>query len=296
MHVFPTLKSLWAELQSDDVGGLAAELSYQFLLALFPFLIFVTAVGALFAQLGGVENPTERLLDALGGSLPTEAESLLRTQIERLLNTQSGGLLSIGVVTAIWAASGGVRAMMKAMNRAYDVEETRTIWQRYGISIALVLGAGSSLFIALIVLLGGQVLGRQILEDFGVGSSATAWVNAARLPVVAVLVAIAVAFLYWAAPNASLPFRWVSPGAAVFVVSWLIATLLFGLYVTNFGSYNATYGALGGVVVLLLWAYLSAFLLLGGAELNAVLYKQAGKEGRGIEPSSAGKSPEHRAA
>ncbi len=278
LRAWPTLKSLWSEVQSDDVSGLAAELSYQFLLALFPFLIFVTALGALVAQVGGVENPTDRLLDALGGTLPADAQSVLRSQIERLLDTQSGGLLSIGVATAIWAASGGVRAMMKAMNRAYDVEETRPIWRRYAVSIVLVLGAGSSLFVALIVLLGGQVLGRQVLHDLGADSSASAWINAARLPIVAVLVAIAVAFLYWAAPNARLPFRWVSPGATLFVVTWLGATLLFGLYVSNFASYNTTYGALGGVVVLLLWAYLSAFLLLGGAELNAVLYRQAGRE------------------
>ena len=184
-------------------------------------------------------------------------------------------LLSFGVVAAIWAASGGVRAVMKAMNRAYDVEETRPLWRQYAVSIALVLGAGTALFAALIVLIGGQVVGRQLLEGLGLGPAASAWVNAARLPLVAVLAALAVAVLYWAAPNAGLSFRWVSPGAGLFVLAWLGATLAFGFYVSNFASYASTYGALGGVVVLLVWAYLSAFLLLAGAELNATLHKQA---------------------
>jgi len=274
--VLTTLKSVWSEVQQDVVSGLAAELSYHFLLALFPFLIFVTALGALVAQVGGIENPTERILDAIGGTLPSDAASILRTQIDRLLETQAGGLLSAGVAAAIWAASGGVRAMMKAMNRVYDVDETRPAWRRYAVSIALVLGAGTSLFAALVVLLGGQVVGRQLLEDLGLGPAASQWVNVARVPLVAMLVAVAVAVLYWAAPNAGLPFRWMSPGAALFVLSWLTATLLFGVYVSSFASYNATYGALGGVVVLLVWAYLSAFLLLTGAEVNAALSRQAG--------------------
>ncbi len=272
----PTLKALWSEVQADDVSGLAAELAYRFLLALFPFLIFVTALGALLARLADIENPAQRLVDATAGTLPPDAATLVRTQLDRLLETDAGGLLSVGVVSAIWAASGGVRALMKAMNRAYEVDETRPAWRRYALSIALVLGAGTSLLAAFVILLAGQVVGRHLLEGLGLGSATSAWVNIARVPLVGVLVAAAAAVLYWAAPDVGLPFRWLSPGAALFVVSWLAATLLFGFYVSGVASYNATYGALGGVVVLLLWAYLSAFLLLTGAEVNAALSRQAG--------------------
>ncbi|MFN8640010.1 MAG: YihY/virulence factor BrkB family protein [Dehalococcoidia bacterium] len=270
-----TATSLWKEVQDDDVTTIAQSLAYQFLLAIFPFLIFVVALGGLVAQVSGIVNPTQRLLDALKGTLPPDAYNLLATQLDSLVATHSGGLLSIGVLGAIWAASGGVRSVSGAMNRAYDVEETRPLWRRYLLSIVLVLASGAGLFLSFIVLIGGQVLGRDLIEALGAGRDAAGWINLARLPVILGLAMLAIAILYWAAPNIDIPFRWVSPGAVLFVLAWFAATIAFGFYVQNFGSYNATYGALGGVVVLLLWAYLSAFLLVAGAELNAILHKQA---------------------
>ena len=160
---------------------------------------------------------------------------------------------------------------MKAMNRAYDVKETRAFWKKYPLSIGLTLLAGSFAISAFILLVGGQLAGEKIAGALGIEGIFATLVNFARWPLVVALLLVAMAFVYWAAPNIELPFKWITPGAVLFTVVWIAATSVFGLYVANFSAYDATYGTLGSVVVLLLWFYLTGFIMLVGAELNAVV-------------------------
>jgi membrane protein len=167
---------------------------------------------------------------------------------------------------------------MKAMNRAYDVEESRSFWKKYLIAIGLTLLAGTFVIGAFMLLVGGQFLASRGAEALGLRGVWETVLNLIRWPVALALVMVAMAFLYWAAPNIDLPFKWITPGAVVFTIVWVVATLLFGWYVSAIGNYNATYGALGGVVVLLLWFYITSFIMLLGAELNAVVGEQVEPE------------------
>ena len=271
-------KELFSEFRQDDVPGLAAELSYRFLFALFPFFIFLAAIGAFLAEVTHVENPTQSVMDMFAVTLPADASNVVRQQMEGIFESRSAGLLSAGILGAIWAAAGGFGAVMKAMNRVYDVEETRPFWRRSLLAVGFTLLAGSFFVGAFVLLVVGQLAGHRIAEALGVGADYAALAALARLPLALLLLLVAIAFLYFAAPNAHVPFHWVSPGAVLFVAVWTVATLLFGLYVANFGAYNEVYGALGGMAVLMVWFYLSSLILLTGAELNAVVYRRAERE------------------
>jgi YihY family inner membrane protein len=203
-----------------------------------------------------------------------------------VIEQRNTGLASIAIVGAIWAASSGIGSLMKAMNRIFEVKETRPLWLKYGTAVGLtVLGAGLLVtsFTLFFVL---QVYGTRIADELGLSSAGNVGLTVAGyvLPVIGVM--IAVAFLYWQAPNTSYPIRWISPGAIVFTVSWLVGSFLFGLYVANFGSYNATYGALAGVVILLIWFYLTGFLLLLGAEINVILTQAYEPEVHDAQPQA----------
>lgn len=202
--------------------------------------------------------------------LPQQAAGLVNDVVSGLQEQQSG-LLSFGVAAALWVASAGVRTIMKAMNVAYDVPEARPAWKRYPLSVLYTVGlAAMMIAAAVLMVLGPQAMewiaGRVGLEQFFV--AAWTWL---RWPVAILLLALAVAVIYYCAPNVDHPFRLITPGAAVAVVVWVAASVGFSYYVSNFGHYNATYGSIGAVIVLLLYFYLSAAVLLFGAELNAVI-------------------------
>jgi membrane protein len=267
-------RDLFHQYVRDDVAGLAAELAYNFFLALFPFFIFVAALGSLVTSMLAIPDPVEQALDLFGQALPRSAEELIRPQLDEVIRNQSPGLLSLGILGAIWAATGGTLAIMKAMNRAYDVLEERPIWKQYLIAIGLTILAGVFILGAFILFAAGQLLGLGIATRIGLAGPFEA-----ALPVVywvgaVVLVMLATAFIYWKAPNARLDFRWITPGAVLFTVFWIAATYLFIVFVSLFGTFSATYGALAGVVVLLLWFYLTGLLLTLGAEVNAVVDAQ----------------------
>jgi membrane protein len=267
-------KRLFKKVGEDDVSGAAAELAYRFFLAVFPFFIFLAALGGFAASALDVQNPTDEVMDALGDTLPEDAAGVLRTQLEGVLEERNSGLLSIGILGAVWAASSGIGALMKKTNVIFGVDETRPIWMKYAIAVGLTLAGAGLLLVAFSVFFAGQIYGPQIAGEVGLSGTTATLVNLARLPVAVLIILMAVAFLFWRAPNTNLPIKWLTPGAVFFALAWLVATLLFGFYVSNFSSYNATYGALGGVVVLLIWFYLTAFLLLLSAELNVVLAEE----------------------
>lgn len=262
------------DFMEDDVLGLSAELAYRFLFAVFPFGIFLAALGAFVAQWIGIADPTEQILDALGDNLPPDVAQTIRPQLEAVIGQTQPGLLTFGAVGALWAATGGTNALIKAMNRAYEVEEGRPFIKKTAMAVGLTLLASAGILVSFVTIVGASVLTEQIAEEIGLSGDAFDLLTLLRWPVVFVLLAVAVGLLYRLAPNLRPPWRWCFAGGALFALGWLVATAGFAFYVANFSNYGNTYGALGGVIVLMLWFYLSAVVLVGAAELVAVALKE----------------------
>lgn len=260
-------KRLVEEVSEDDCAGQAAQLAYYFLFALFPLLLFlVTLLGYL-----PVPDLFDRMIEAAARVLPPQALSLVRDTIGNITSQRRGGLLSIGALVALWSASAGFRAIMSSLNRAYDVEEARPWWKYYGVSILATVGFSVLAIVAFALLIFGPQIGHALAAYIGLGDVFdTAW-GAIRWPVALVLLTLVLAGIYYVAPNVEQDFRWLTPGSALAVVGWVVASVGFSIYVQNFGSYDKTYGSVGAVIVLLTWLYLTAFLLLVGGETNAVI-------------------------
>jgi membrane protein len=262
------LKSTVREFRIDALNDSAAALTYYSVLSIFPaLLVLVSLVG-----LAGQET-IQGLVDNLGQVAPSSINDILKTAIQNLQRSQgSAGVLAlVGLGVALWSASGYVAAFMRASNAIYDVPEGRPIWKTVPIRLAvtvvvMILLAASAI---VVVVTGG--LAQRVGRLLGIGSAAvTAW-DIAKWPVLLLVVSFLFALLYWASPNARQGFRWVTPGGILAVVVWVAASVAFALYVVNFGSYNKTYGSLAGVIIFLVWLWLSNLAILLGAELNAEL-------------------------
>jgi membrane protein len=263
------LKRTITEFRRDNLTDLAAALTYYGVLAIFPAIIALVSILGLIGH-----SATQPLVENLGKVAPGPAKSIFTSAVENLNKGRgAAGLVFVaGLLGALWSASGYVAAFMRASNTIYGVEEGRPVWKtlpvRIGVTVlTVVLLAISSVAV---VVTGG--LAKQVGSLVGVGSSAVQVWDIAKWPVLVVLVSFMLAILYWAAPNVKHPgFRWISPGGLLAVAAWLIASGAFALYVTNFSSYNKTYGALGAVVVFLVWLWISNIAVLLGAEFNAEL-------------------------
>ena len=262
----------------DDVIGLSAELAYRFFLALFPFVIFVASLGGTIARTLNIENPARQAIDALGAVVPSEASQTIQRELEQIINNSSTSLLSAGVIFALIFATGGTNAVIKAMNRAYGVPEGRPFWRRYILAGVLSIIGGAGVVAAFLLFIPVRLLAPQLAEQLGLGELGGPLVTAvAVLGSMAVLV-VAVTVIFRVAPNIRLPLRSVLPGAVFFAVGWLLAAFVFGYYVGNFGNYANMYGAMAGVVIMLLFFYITSFVLLLAAELNGVLHELGAPE------------------
>jgi membrane protein len=280
-HWWPVLKRTVAEFREDNLTDWAAALTYYSVLAIFPALIVLVSILGLVG-----ESATQPLIDNLGTVAPGPAKEIFTSAIENLQGDQgaAGVLFVIGLLGALWSASGYVAAFMRASNAIYDIEEGRPIWKTLPVRVSLTLVLLTLLAISTIavVLTGG--VAEKVGDLVGLGSTAVSVWNIAKWPVLLVVVSFMFALLYWAAPNVKHPgFRWISPGGVLAVVGWLIASGAFALYVSNFGSYNKTYGALGGVIVFLVWLWISNIMVLLGAEFNAELERERAIE-NGMRP------------
>jgi membrane protein len=278
------LKRTFKEFREDNLTDWAAALTYYAVLAIFPAMIVLVSILGLVG-----ESATQPLIDNLGAVAPGPAKEIFTNAIKNLQGSQgaAGVLFVVGLLGALWSASGYVSAFMRASNSIYDMPEGRPIWKTLPVRVGLTLILLFLLAItALAVVLTGG-LAEKVGNIIGLGGTAVDVWNIAKWPVLLLVVSFMFALLYWAAPNVRQPgFRWVSPGGIVAVVGWLIASAAFAFYVGNFGSYNKTYGALGGVIVFLVWLWISNIVILLGAEFNAEL-----ERGRAIE---AGMRPEDR--
>ena len=259
------VRRTWREAMDDDVTGLAAQLSYYFFLALFPAILFVLAVASFF--------PLSNLTDDLGRSLApfvsAQVLELIQDQMRRLANNESGGLLTIGVAGALWSSSAAIVSIVGALNRAYDIEEGRPWWKVRLTAIALTVAVAVMVLIALSLVLVGPTLAESIGQATRLGNVFQWTWLILQWPLVFALVATAIGLLFYFGPDADQDWVWITPCAIAGTLLWLVASLLFKIYIANFTDYNGSYGTVGGVIVLLLWFYVSGLAILAGAELNA---------------------------
>src|SRR5687767_10540956 len=249
----------------DNCLGMAAQLAYYFFFALFPTLLVMLAIAGKFFSEGLVFDT----FALLGGFVPAEALTLIIDQIRKIHAGQQGGLLTLGRLAAVWSSSAAMTAIIDTLNNAYDVEEGRPWWKVRLLAIALTIGGAVFILLATALVLAGPVLASYLADWWYLGAAFEwAW-NVLQWPLVFGLVTAAVSLIYYFAPDVEQEWTWLVPGAVVATVLWLLATLGFKYYVVNLGSYTESYGALGAVMVLLLWFYLSGFAILIGAELNA---------------------------
>jgi membrane protein len=264
------LRKTAREFQQDQCTDLAAALTYYAVLSLFPALLVLVSLLGVFGQ--GRKN-VDAVMQMAAGVVPGDAMNLLRQPIEQLVESPSAGVALItGALAALWSASGYIGAFGRAMNRIYEIDEGRPVWKLRPLQLVLTLaGLVLATAVAVMLVVSGPVA-ETIGDAIGAGSVAvTAW-NIVKWPVILVCVVLAVAVLYYSTPNVKQPkFRWISVGAGVAILLWVAASVLFGLYVSNFGSYNKTYGTLAGVIVFLLWLWITNLSLLFGAELDAEL-------------------------
>jgi membrane protein len=278
---FGVLKRTGTEFRDDNLTDWAAALTYYAVLSIFPALIVLVSVLGLIG-----ESVTQPLIDNLGSVAPGPAKDIVTSAIGNIEGSQgaAGVFFVIGLVAAIWSASGYIGAFMRASNAIYDIDEGRPIWKtlplRVGLTVLLmVLTAVSAVGVTLS---GG--LAKQVGNLIGVGDTAVDVWNIAKWPVLLLFVSFLFAVLYWAAPNVKQPgFRWISPGSVLAVLGWIVASVAFAFYVANFGSYNKTYGALAGPIVFLVWLWISNIMILLGAEFNAELERGRAIEG-GMRP------------
>jgi membrane protein len=268
-------KSVWREVRDDNCVGQAAQLAFYLIFAAFPFLLFLaTLLGYI-----PVPNLMDRIMEYLAPLLPGEAANLIRENVRQLVTDQKGGLLSFGIATALWTSSSAFVAIMDNLNRAYDVKEGRPFWKVRGLAILMTIGISIFIAISMVLLIFGPQIGGWIASQVGLGAVfQTAW-NILRWPVIVVLLILAMALLYYFAPDVEQKWKWITPGSVFAVVVTLIAALGFSFYVNNFGSYNKTYGSIGTIIILLTWLYIVGFVVLVGGEINAEI-EHASSEGK----------------
>ena len=273
-RVLPLLKRTWAEILDDNVLGLAAQTAYYFFFSLFPLLLFSAP---LLGLIGGREMVLGRVMASAAQVLPGSAFTMLDQVVQDVvLSDNAPGLMSLGALLALWAGSNIFSALIDALNRAYDVTETRSWVKKRLLSLAAVLVAGGALVLATLTMLAGEDLVRWFAGQLGLGAQERlAWTVFQYLLAFALLVGSAWMLFYFL-PNVRQDRTRVLAGAVVTTVLWIVVTLVFRAYVQNFGNYNATYGTIGGVIVLLLWMYLSMLVLLTGGELNSELHRGTG--------------------
>jgi membrane protein len=270
------LKRTFTEFRDDNLTDWAAALTYYSILAIFPALLVVVSILGLVGQ-----SATQPLIDNLETVAPGPAQEILTSAIRNLQQTRgaAGVLFVVGLLAALWSASGYVGAFMRASNSIYDIEEGRPVYKTLPVRVGLTFALLILLAITAVgvVVTGG--LAEKVGDLVGVGETAVDVWQVAKWPVLLFVVSFLFALLYWAAPNVQhARFRWLSPGGLLAVIGWVIASAAFALYVANFGSYNKTYGALGGVIIFLIWLWVSNIMVLLGAEFNAEL-----ERGRAIQ-------------
>ncbi len=261
------LKRTFTSTNKDDVLAFAATLAYSFFFALFPALIFLFALASFFPLHGVIDQ-----IQARAGSVaPQQLMDLITPQVRKLSNSNNGGLLTFGILLTLFSASGGMTAVVDALNHAYDITESRSWWKVRLVAIGLVIVLGIFTLVSFALIMVGPAVAERVADVVGLGPAVVLAWKILEWPVAFVLVASAIGIVYYVAPDADQDWVWITPGSFFATILWVLASLGFREYVHRIGesSYAATYGTLGGIMIALLWLYISGLVLLLGAELNA---------------------------
>lgn len=257
----------------DDMPTYSAALAYQLFLAVFPFLLFLLALLS-FLELSAL---FDQILLQARRALPAEAMGRVEDVLAEVEDERRGDLLSLGILFSVWIASAGMRSVMNALNRAYNIEETRPRTKLYPLSIGYTLAFSALVVLATALMVVGPQWASALASYLNLGEEVLLLWSWLRIPTALFLAAVAVSLVYYFAPSLRMKYRIATPGAVVAVLLWVAVSWGFQLYVNNFGRYSVTYGSVGAVIILLLYFYLSSVVLLLGGEMNAVLYKRRPK-------------------
>lgn len=259
------IKRTFRETLRDDAQGLASQLAYYFFLALFPALLCLLAIASFLP----LQNFTDDVVNLLGPFVPQEGVAIIRQQMLTIAEGHHGGLLTIGLLGALWSSSSAMLSVMSALNRTYDITESRPWWRVRLTAIALTLGLSVFIVVAAALIVVGPQLADWLAMHFGFGPVFVWTWKIFQWPLAFGMVVFAIGLIYFFAPDAEQDWVWITPGSFVAATLWLLGSLGFRFYAVHFGNYEATYGAIGGVILLLLWFYLSGLVIVIGSEMNA---------------------------
>ncbi|HSJ37647.1 MAG TPA: YihY/virulence factor BrkB family protein [Planococcus sp. (in: firmicutes)] len=262
------VKEFGEKFKDDKATILAAAQAYYYLLAIVPLLILLLSI------LPYLQIDPQRVMDFLGTILPGEVASMFEENIISVVTTPSGGLLTFGILGTLWSASNAVSAFIKATNEAYDVEETRSFIKQKGMAILLTLFMLIAVIVALVLPIFGGAIISTVSSFLDLPPETEILFQVLRWVISIAVMSLVLAFMYKIAPNKNFPFKEVLVGALIATVLWQLVSLGFSFYVSNFGNFNATYGSLGGLIVLMLWFFLTGLILVIGAEINAIIHKR----------------------
>ncbi len=258
-------KSLFSSISSNDVTGLAAQIAYYFLLSLFPLLIFIVSL------LPYLPIEQADLLGVVRDFAPGETMKMIEGTLQDVMSNRSSGLLSVSIIATMWSASNGMNAIVKSLNRAYEVEETRSFIVTRLMSIFLTLAMIVVFVVALLLPVFGKQIGVFLFSQFGFSSQfLTVW-NGIRWAISPIILFIVFVGLYFFAPSKRIKCLSAFPGAIFATLGWVLVSLAFSYYVGSFGNYSATYGSIGGIIVLMIWFYLTGIIIMIGGEINALV-------------------------
>ncbi len=281
------IKEFIRRFLDSDLAGIAAELSYYFLFAIFPFLVFLVALTAYLP----LQDTVQEWLGRMSRFMPKEAMGIITDHLEGLFNQQRPNLLSVGVLVTIWSASRGVNAFITGLNIAYGVKDKRSWFKVQGVAVMMTLASLLMVLVAFAVLLLGGKIGYVIANYLHIGKYYDLLSSGLRWPLAAAVIMLTVGVNFYVLPDVKQRFKFIAPGSILGTLLWLLVTWGFTVYAGHFGNYNATYGSIGGVIVLMTWLYLSALIFLIGGQINAIL-ENASPEGKDRGARAPGEAPE----
>ena len=281
-------KRVWTEANEDEIFDRAAALSYYFVFAIFPALLFLTSL------LGMLPSPDlmKRVMAYVEQAMPADSASIIEKTLSEIVGNARGSLASIGALSALWAASGGLNAMMTALSVTYDVQDSRSWLKRKAIAIGLTFALAIVLLSAAVLMVFGGPIGWFLGNTVGLGNVALRVWSILQWPLAVVFLVFGIALLYYAAPAVThRKWYWVTPGSLVATLGWIAMSIGLRFYVSHFSNYTATYGSITGVVLLLLWLYLTGVVLLLGSEVNAEIEHAAAARGAATAKARGEKAP-----
>jgi membrane protein len=254
---------LWHRIDEDDIPGLSAQLAYFFLLSLFPLLIVI------FTLLPYLPIPHHDILGNISDFAPPDTMELIKDNVNYVMTNRNGSLLSFGIIGTLWSASNGIHALVRAFNKAYNVKESRSFIVSRAMAILMTFGMVVVFIVAVLLPIFGREIGLFLFSQFGFTEEFLRIWNMLRFVVSALILFLIFTGLYWIAPNIKLRCRSAFPGAGFATIGWILSSYALSFYVRNFSNFSLTYGSIGAIIILMIWLYLSAFIIILGGEINA---------------------------